>query len=197
MGREFSRRADTTTLETFAPTVPGVAKAPDGGETRPAPVPGGLLVHGLGRAADPAAQARLARAADPVAQAAALERASGGRLARVGGVLLRLQRDLGNRYVQRVVDHATHAGAPAPVIQPTRVVGQPHDRYEQEADEVARRVVGHSVQPASDELAAETTARRPGPKGAPRPSRPGGRSSSGAANTVPAAPPGSACLPMS
>lgn len=42
----------------------------------------------------------------PEAQATALTQASGGQLVRAGNALLQLQRDYGNRYVQRVVSHA-------------------------------------------------------------------------------------------
>jgi 5-methylcytosine-specific restriction endonuclease McrA len=62
---------------------------------------------------------------------AALLAASGGRLARAGHALLQLQREQGNRYVQRVVDaaHAESATGPA------------GDRYERQADRLAQRVV--------------------------------------------------------
>ena len=46
----------------------------------------------------------------PQVQAAALNRASGGQLARTGPALLQLQRQYGNRYVQRVVSHAREGG---------------------------------------------------------------------------------------
>lgn len=46
----------------------------------------------------------------PEAQAEALHRASGGQLARTGSALLQMQRQYGNRHVQRVVDHAREGG---------------------------------------------------------------------------------------
>lgn len=48
------------------------------------------------------------------AQAAALNRASGGQLARTGPALLQLQRQYGNHYVQRVVSHAGEGSLGAP-----------------------------------------------------------------------------------
>jgi hypothetical protein len=91
------------------------------------------------RAAEPGA-------AEPV-QAAALRRLGDGRLSRVGGALLRLQREHGNRYVQRVLGHARGragqvAQSPAvPGVQTKLVVGPAGDRYEREADQVAETVL--------------------------------------------------------
>jgi hypothetical protein len=68
--------------------------------------------------------------------AAVLGRSGGGGLA--GSALLRLQRDYGNRYVQRVVDQARTA----PVSQAGLLSGPADDRYEREADRVAQAVVG-------------------------------------------------------
>ena len=78
--------------------------------------------------------------ASPADYAAALSRASGGSLGRVGDALVQLQRQRGNQFVQRVVEHARQAGgpAPAPVIQTKLAVGAVDDRYEREADRVAR-----------------------------------------------------------
>jgi Domain of unknown function (DUF4157) len=63
--------------------------------------------------------------------AAVLARTGGGRLKGGGSALLQLQRDYGNRYVQRMVDQAR--------IAP---VSQADDRCEREADRVAQAVVG-------------------------------------------------------
>src|SRR5262249_22999998 len=78
------------------------------------------------------------------AQAAALHQASGGRPARAGRALLQRQAQYGNRYVQRVVGHARQTASlvPAPVVQAKTVEGQAGDRYEQQADRVARQLGG-------------------------------------------------------
>lgn len=68
--------------------------------------------------------------------AAVLGRSGGGCLA--GSALLRLQRDYGNRYVQRVVDQARTA----PVSQAGLLSGPADDRYERDADRVAQAVAG-------------------------------------------------------
>jgi hypothetical protein len=81
-------------------------------------------------------------APDPVAQARAVARAGGGRLARVGGALLQLQRDYGNRYVQQVVQHLHQAPGPAPITRPSPTVGPIEDRYEHAAERVAQQVAG-------------------------------------------------------
>jgi Domain of unknown function (DUF4157)/Effector protein len=80
----------------------------------------------------------------PRPQAAALSRASGGRLARAGQALLGLQRLYGNHHVQQVVGHAGQAVAPGrgPVIQTKLALGSVDDRYERDADRVARQVGG-------------------------------------------------------
>lgn len=84
------------------------------------------------------------RAPCPEAQAVALVQASGGHLARARRALLQLQRDYGNRYVQRVVNHTRQMTNPTsrPVIQTKLVFGPADDRYEREADQVAREVAG-------------------------------------------------------
>lgn len=78
------------------------------------------------------------------AQAAALHQASGGQLARAGRALLHLQTQYGNRYVQQVVGHARQPAGlvPTPVVQAKLVEGRTEDRYEQQADRVARQVAG-------------------------------------------------------
>jgi len=78
------------------------------------------------------------------AQAAVLHQASGGRLACAGRALLQLQAQYGNRYVQQVVGHARQAAnlVPAPAVQAKLAEGRAEDRYEQQADRVARQVAG-------------------------------------------------------
>ena len=81
-------------------------------------------------------------APDPGGQARALARASGAQLARVGGPLLQLQRDHGNRCVQQVVKHLHQAPRPAPISPPSLMAGPIEDRYERAAERVAQQVVG-------------------------------------------------------
>jgi hypothetical protein len=81
------------------------------------------------------------------AHAAALEQATGGQLGRAGPVLLQLQRDYGNRYVQQVASLARGSGS---TLQPKLVVTPPGDRYEQEADQVAASVVDQVAQPRQE-----------------------------------------------
>jgi hypothetical protein len=81
------------------------------------------------------------RTAEPSTQARALALASGGRLTRAGAALLQLQRQHGNRHVQRVVDRASRTAAAVPVIQTKLMLGTVGDRYEREADRVAEEVV--------------------------------------------------------
>jgi hypothetical protein len=63
-----------------------------------------------------------------------------------GPPLLQLQRTRGNRYVQRLV--ARLRGGTGPVIQPQLVVGPVGDKYEQEADQVAARIMQMPVNEA-------------------------------------------------
>ncbi len=96
-------------------------------------------------AAQPGLLTRAAvRSGSPTAQAERLSQASGGRLHRAGQALLQMQREYGNRYVQRVVQHARQAASPAPLIQTKLVLGRAGDLYEQEADRVASQVAGRS-----------------------------------------------------
>ena len=61
--------------------------------------------------------------------------------AKVGMQIVRqLQRDYGNQYVQRLVSHVQRERAEA--IQTKLEVGPAGDKYEQEADQVAKQVVG-------------------------------------------------------
>jgi hypothetical protein len=91
-----------------------------------------------------------------MAEAHAL-RQGGGPLDRAGPLLLALQRQYGNRYVQRVVADASRDGREGPVpagwrplVQAKLLLGPPRDRYEREADRVARRVAGRSVPDAPE-----------------------------------------------
>jgi hypothetical protein len=69
-------------------------------------------------------------------------RASGGRFGSVGDVLLHLQRQYGNQYVQQVIGRAREA---EPLVQAKLVLGPPGDRYEREADRVAAAVAGREA----------------------------------------------------
>jgi hypothetical protein len=55
-------------------------------------------------------------------------------------MMRQLQRDYGNSYVQRLVDHISHSRSEG--IQTKLEVGPAGDKYEQEADRVAKEVVG-------------------------------------------------------
>ena len=93
-------------------------------------------------------------APDPGGQARALARACGAQLARVGGALLQLQRDYGNRCVQQVVKHLHQAPRPAPISPPSLMAGPIEDRYEHAAERVAQQVVdGASPQHAAGDTA--------------------------------------------
>jgi hypothetical protein len=98
---------------------------------------------------------------DPLAHAAALARASGGRLDRAGPALLRLQRGLGNRHVQQLVNLARQPVRPAPIVQASLVVGPSGDRHEQEADRVARQLAGPAAGSAGPESLGHTPVMRP------------------------------------
>ena len=95
-------------------------------------------------AAQPGLLTRAAvRSGSPAAQAERLSQASGGRLRRAGQVLLQMQRQHGNHYVQQVVNQVKQEINPqgAPTIQTKLVVNAAADKYEREADSVAARVV--------------------------------------------------------
>ncbi len=99
---------------------------------------------------------------DPLAHAAALVRASGGRLDRAGAALLQLQRGFGNRHVQQLVGLARRPVRLAPIVQASLVVGPAGDRHEQEADRVARQLVGPATQrPAAGGAAPESLGHTP------------------------------------
>lgn len=133
-----TRQFDTAAASKVQPVSP--RPVPVAESAPPEPASRGLLPHaGLGAAAPPAP-----------AQAVALSRSSGGHLARAGDALLQLQRLHGNRYVQEVLGYtrgrARQEAPPvtAPVVQTKLRVGPADDRYEREADRVARQVVAHT-----------------------------------------------------
>jgi len=68
--------------------------------------------------------------------------------------LLQLQRQYGNRYVQRLVAQRdadkSQSEAPRLVVQPQLTLGQPGDPYEQEADQVAKQVVSRMAHPTAE-----------------------------------------------
>jgi hypothetical protein len=71
-----------------------------------------------------------------------------------------LQQSLGNRVVGQLLNPRTSRTGPAPlVVQPKLMIGQPNDRYEQEADRVARQVVQriHAPQGRHQEAMEEET----------------------------------------
>ncbi len=71
-------------------------------------------------------------------------------------IVMQLQRDYGNRYVQRLVKHISQKRAKA--VQAKLTVGPTGDRYEQEADRVAKQVmetVSSSGQGAAQRQAPE------------------------------------------
>ncbi len=113
----------------------------------PAARTGPAPVHRAGAPVSVAAPARSRVATlsggNPGSLTAVLGRSGGGRLA--GPALLRLQRDYGNRYVQRVVDQARTD----PVSQAGPRSGPADDRYEREADRVARAVIGGATPPVN------------------------------------------------
>jgi hypothetical protein len=98
---------------------------------------------------DPARQAGQTRAWRPGPPPPGGATADGHRrLDPAGALLLRLQREYGNRYVQRVVALGRQGGPASgiPVPQAKLALGPPRDRYEREADQVARRVVARSAE---------------------------------------------------
>jgi hypothetical protein len=97
------------------------------------------------------------------ARAAAPRQATSGRFARVGRLLLQLQRYHGNRYVQRAVEQAGQTAVAAPVPQAKLMLGAAGDRYEREADRVAQEVVrpGVATAPGRGAAAHAPAAARP------------------------------------
>ena len=63
-------------------------------------------------------------------------------------IVQQLQRDYGNRYVQRLVDHISRKRAEA--VQAKLTVGPAGDQYEQEADRVAKQVMGTISSPGQE-----------------------------------------------
>ena len=86
-------------------------------------------------------------------------------------IVRQLQRNYGNRYVQRLVDHISRMAAEA--VQAKLTVGPAGDKYEQEAGRVAKQVMGavSSTGPAAgqrgeleaDELQMKPLAQRQNP----------------------------------
>ncbi|HLJ98630.1 MAG TPA: DUF4157 domain-containing protein [Streptosporangiaceae bacterium] len=66
-----------------------------------------------------------------------------------GRTLLQLQRERGNRYVGRLIDHARAGTSAPPMIQAKLMLGPPGDRYEREADQVARQVTRGATLPGA------------------------------------------------
>ena len=64
------------------------------------------------------------------------------------GIVQQLQRDYGNRYVQRLVKHISRKRAEA--VQAKLTVGPAGDKYEQEADQVAKQVMGTISSPGQE-----------------------------------------------
>ncbi len=62
-----------------------------------------------------------------------------------GPALLAVQRQYGNQFAQRLLQTPSGQRPPGPVprVQPMLRLGSPRDRYERQADAVARRVTGH------------------------------------------------------
>ena len=63
-------------------------------------------------------------------------------------IVLQLQRDYGNRYVQRLVTHISQKRAEA--VQTKLAVGPAGDKYEQEADRIAKTVMQTMSPPAPE-----------------------------------------------
>src|SRR5262249_2907913 len=119
-------RMPRSRCRTTAPADPQLASA------RRATAPGARTGQTVGD--NPVLRVALSDWAGPGAPAvgAALQQASGGRLARAGHALLQLQGQYGNRYVQQVVTRARQApsGAAALAVQAKPALGPAGDRYE-------------------------------------------------------------------
>jgi hypothetical protein len=91
-----------------------------------------------------ASSTKAADAVSPMVQAAARGRAGGRPGSPAGSFLLAVQRRYGNLVVQRLLQPLGGRGpaGPVPVLQPKLTLGLPGDRYERQADLVARRVAG-------------------------------------------------------
>jgi len=70
------------------------------------------------------------------------------------GIVLQLQRDYGNRYVQRLVKHISQKRAEA--VQAKLTVGPAGDKYEEEADRVAKQVMGTISSPGQEAAQRQT-----------------------------------------
>jgi hypothetical protein len=108
---------------------------------------------------DPLVQqaSRMGNAPNPSAHAAVLNRAPANQQASNQQLLLQLQRQYGNGYVNQVVQLARQNGGQTatastqkPVVQAKLTVNPAGDKYEQEADRVADNVVQRMNAPATD-----------------------------------------------
>lgn len=132
-----TRQFDTTAVPKTRPTSAGHTSVFE--TVTPEPASRARLPH-----VDPGFGALPARL-----QAADLSRASGGHLARVGQVLLQLQRRHGNRYVQEVLGHPRRVSHPAvPLVRAELTVGPADDRHERAADRVAEQMMRGTAQRA-------------------------------------------------
>ena len=123
---------------------------------------------------DPLTQviSRIGSAPSAKVHADLLSRATSDYPARGRQLMLQMQRQYGNRYVQRVMELSRQGGGEAEAtpeveaatreahpsllnrllpIQPKLTMGEPGDPYEQEADEIASRVVRHQEQMAQSQ----------------------------------------------
>jgi hypothetical protein len=135
-----SRRLDTAAVDKSAATLArhadrtGRTDAPDLGSARTPTQPWG----------PPARGTMGADVVSPEVQAAARDWADGRPVSPVGSFLLAVQRRYGNRSVQRLLQRprGRPPASPVPVLQPMLRWGSPGDRYERQADLIARRVAG-------------------------------------------------------
>lgn len=99
---------------------------------------------------DPLVQAisQIGSAPSAKVHAQLLSRATSNYPARSRQLMLQMQRQYGNRYVQRVVQLSRKVSGKFPTlgIQPKLTIGEPNDPYEREADEIASQVVQHQEQ---------------------------------------------------
>ncbi|BAZ08736.1 hypothetical protein NIES4071_05420 [Calothrix sp. NIES-4071] len=113
---------------------------------------------------------RMANIPNPGAHAAILNRTKANQLSSNRQLLLQLQRQYGNSYVQRVMQQMQHsrelvpsASRQQPDVQAKLTIGEPGSEYEREADKVARQVVQQINAPASVESAQSQTVQRQAP----------------------------------
>lgn len=110
---------------------------------------------------------RMGNIPNPGAHAAILNRTRANQLSSNRQLVLQLQRQYGNSYVQRVMQQMQHtrelvppASTLQPLVQAKLTIGEPGDKYELEADKVARQVVQQINAPASVESAQSQTVQR-------------------------------------